>query len=187
MPGPGSGPSDWSLQGQSPPFGDDPWREFRVEPEWGKGVGLARCGPVPGVVPGEPRLSYSSATDRCWPSSPDWKKTIFRDQLGNKAGERRHPTTACRLLSEAKYHPPLPFADLGLIRLFFNQPTRGRLTRTCRPRGFGQAERTRVIADPVRHIGRLSRGGWSSAPKDRSRNPCPTKMPPPTPPASPPH
>jgi hypothetical protein len=76
MPGPGSGPSDWSLPRQSPPYGDDPWREFRAEPEWGKGVGLARCGPVPEVVPGDPRLSYLSATGTCLPLSLDWNRTI---------------------------------------------------------------------------------------------------------------
>ena len=75
-----------------------------------------------------------------------------------------------------------PWSD----RLFVNQPTRGRLTRACRPRGFGRAERARVIADPVGHFGRLSRGGWSPASQDRSRNPCPMQMPPPSPPASPP-
>ena len=33
---------------------------------------------------------------------------------------------------------------------------------------------------------RLSRGGWSPASQDRSRNPCPMQMPPPSPPALPP-
>ena len=37
-----------------------------------------------------------------------------------------------------KTPPPLPFANLGLIRLFDIQPRRGRLTQTCRPRGFGK-------------------------------------------------
>lgn len=96
----------------------------------------------------------------------------------------------------SKPHPPLPIAVLGPIRLFDTQPQfpskrGGSATRACRPRGFAPiwknwAERTRVIADPVRHFGRLSRGGWSSAPKRQEPTPCPGKMPPPLPPASPP-
>lgn len=86
--------------------------------------------------------------------------------------------------SEARPHPPLPFANLG--------PT---VSSSINPQGVGlreraaladsaMPERARVIADPAGHFGRLSRGGWSPASEDRSRNPCPMQMPPPSPPAS---
>ena len=46
------------------------------------------------------------------------------------------------------------------------------MTLRVPPSGIrGKPERPRVIADPVRHFGRLSRGGWSLASQDRSRNP----------------
>jgi hypothetical protein len=86
-----------------------------------------------------------------------------------------------------KAPPPLPFANLGLTVSWPINPQGVGLTLRVPPSGIrGKPERPRVIADPVRHFGRLSRGGWSLASQDRSRNPCPTQMPPPSPPASPP-
>ena len=91
------------------------------------------------------------------------------------------------ILSEAKHHPR--FHSRTLVRT---------VSSSINPRGVGlreraaladsghMPERARVIADPVGHVGRLSRGGWSLASKDRSQNPCPMQMPPPSPPASPP-
>nr|CAI0337498.1 hypothetical protein SHINE37_41352 [Rhizobiaceae bacterium] len=54
-----------------------------------------------------------------------------------ETGGARHLRRDFGILLEAEHHPPLPFADLGLSRLFVNQPVEGRLTRACRPRRFG--------------------------------------------------
>lgn len=100
-----------------------------------------------------------------WPephrsSGPAWRQGWRR--------KRWHPRTGQGLRSRVKAPSPAsircPWSDPSLR----HSTPEGSATRACRPRGFGRAERTRVIADPVRHFGRLSRGGWSSAPKDRS-------------------
>lgn len=89
-----------------------------------------------------------------------------------------HPVTGQGSCLGSKPHPPLPFAVLGLIRLFDTQPHFPRQEgggwlreRAALADSGERPERTRVIADPVRHFGRLSRGGWSSAPKKTGANP----------------
>ena len=105
---------------------------------------------------------------------------------GNEAGAAEHLRRASRPLSEAKHHPR--FHSRTLVRPSLGQSTRkGSAYASVPPSGIRkESERPRVIADPVRHFGRLSRGGWSPASQDRSRNPCPMQMPLPSPPASPP-
>lgn len=90
---------------------------------------------------------------------------------------------ACRMQNI----PPLPFANLGLVRLFDIQPPKGSAYACVPPSGIRKkSERPRVSADPVRHVGRLSSGGWSPASSDRSQSRCPMQMLPLSPPASPP-
>ena len=117
-------------------------------------------------------------------SVPGLKHTLnIRRQRGWRS---KASATGFRRLLDAKHHPPLPFANLGPTVSLHSTPVGSAYARVP-PSGIRkESERPRVIADPVRHFGRLSRGGWSPASKDRSRNPCPTQMPPLSPPASPP-
>lgn len=111
---------------------------------------------------------------------------LLKPAGGKAGGEGGGTCDGCRLPVGDMAPPPLPFANLGLIRLFVNQPRRGRLTRACRPRGFGLA-RTRegdcrsgqTLRAPVARgmVPRLQTGAGTR---------CPMQMPPPSPPASPP-
>ena len=74
----------------------------------------------------------------------------------------RHLRRGSGILSDAKHHPR--FHSQTLVRsvsLTINPQGVG-LTLRVPPSGIREeSERPRVIADPVGHFGRLSRGGWS--------------------------
>ena len=70
------------------------------------------------------------------------------------------------ILSDAKNHPR--FHSQTLVRsvsLTFNPEGVGLRARAAHGDSGKRPERPWVIADPVRHFGRLSRGGWSPASK----------------------
>ena len=70
-------------------------------------------------------------------SVPGLKHTLnIRRQRGWRS---KASATGFRHSVRCEKPPPLPFANLGPIRLFDIQPQRGRLTRACRPRGFGKS------------------------------------------------
>ncbi len=161
-----------------------PSRKASAQPEERVHFGLCQVSTKLAVLPDcihllrrsarvSPCLNLADLPRTAWPQG--WpRRGIFRRGRGSGPG--------------SKPQPPLPFAVLGPIRLFDTQPRWGRLDalRAALADSGKRPERTRVIADPVRHFGRLSRGGWSSAPKRQEPTPCPGRMPPPTPPASPP-
>lgn len=77
------------------------------------------------LVAGRParihQLQRSAIPFRSEPRRTFWTRVAARLASGG------HPRTGQGLLAGSKPHPPLPFAVLGLIRLFDTQPQRGRL------------------------------------------------------------
>jgi hypothetical protein len=116
-----------------------------------------------------------------------WKHADLRDPRGGEAGERWASSdgAGAPVLGQSPI-PPLPFAVLGPIRLFDTQPQRGRLRERAALADSGSARTHEGDCRSGQTLRAPVARGMVLRPQRQEPTPCPRRMPPLTPPASPP-